>query len=55
MKKMRLETTSPFQGLGELVADDEGLFAEEGIEIEWIKRANTPRKADPKSVVLCAK
>jgi NitT/TauT family transport system substrate-binding protein len=48
MKKMRLETTSPFQGLAELVADDEGLFAEEGIEIEWVKRANSPRKADPK-------
>ena len=26
MKKMRLETTSPFQGLAELVANDEGLF-----------------------------
>ena len=48
MKKMRLETTSPFQGLAELVADDEGLFAEEGIEIEWVKRANTERKVDPK-------
>ena len=48
MKKMRLETTSPFQGLAELVADDEGLFAEEGIEIEWVKRANAPRKVDPK-------
>ena len=48
MTKMRLETTSPFQGLAELVADDEGLFAEEGIEIEWVKRANTPREVDPK-------
>ncbi len=48
MKKMRLETTSPFQGLAELVADDEGLFAEEGIEIEWVKRANSPREVDPK-------
>jgi NitT/TauT family transport system substrate-binding protein len=48
MKKMRLETTSPFQGLAELVADDEGLFAEEGIEIEWVKRANSPRQVDPK-------
>ena len=48
MKKMRLETTSPFQGLAEFVADDEGLFAAEGIEIEWVKRANTERKVDPK-------
>ena len=48
MKKMRLETTSPFQGLAELVADDEGLFAEEGIEIEWVKRANTAREVEPK-------
>ena len=48
MKKMRLETTSPFQGLAELVADAEGLFAEEGIEIEWVKRANSPRQVDPK-------
>ncbi|PPR09606.1 MAG: hypothetical protein CFH41_02307 [Alphaproteobacteria bacterium MarineAlpha11_Bin1] len=48
MEKMRLETTSPFQGLAELVADDEGLFAAEGIEIEWVKRANTDRQVDPK-------
>lgn len=47
MKKLRLETTSPFQGLAELVADDEGLFAAEGLEIEWVKRDHTPRKADP--------
>ena len=48
MKIIRLETTSPFQGLAELVAYDEGLFAEEGIEIEWIKRANSPREVDTK-------
>lgn len=48
MKKLRLETTAPFQGLAELVADDEGFFAEEGIEIEWVKRANSPREIDPK-------
>jgi NitT/TauT family transport system substrate-binding protein len=35
MRKLILETTAPFQGLPELVADDEGLFAREGIEIEW--------------------
>ena len=38
MKKLVLETTSPFQGLPELVAYDEGLFAKEGIEIEWADR-----------------
>src|SRR5436309_7334572 len=38
MKKLVLETTSPFQGLAELVAYDEGLFAKEGIEIEWADR-----------------
>ena len=38
MKKLVLETTSPFQGLAELVAYDEGLFANEGIEIEWADR-----------------
>src|ERR1700716_1173458 len=30
MKKLVLETTAPFQGLPELVAQDEGLFAREG-------------------------
>jgi NitT/TauT family transport system substrate-binding protein len=38
MKKLRLETTAPFQGLAELVAYDEGLFKKEGIEIEWMDR-----------------
>jgi NitT/TauT family transport system substrate-binding protein len=38
MKKLVLETTAPFQGLPELVAYDEGLFAKEGIEIEWADR-----------------
>src|SRR5437660_7501463 len=38
MKKLVLETTSPFQGLPELVAHDEGLFTKEGIEIEWAER-----------------
>ena len=31
MKKLVLETTAPFQGLPELVADKEGLFAKEGL------------------------
>jgi NitT/TauT family transport system substrate-binding protein len=38
MKKLVLETTAPFQGLPELVADKEGLFAKEGLEIEWVER-----------------
>jgi hypothetical protein len=36
MKKLVLETTSPFQGLPELVAYDEGLFEKEG----WLSRWN---------------
>jgi NitT/TauT family transport system substrate-binding protein len=35
MKTLHLETTAPFQGLPELVADAEGLFAREGLEIIW--------------------
>ena len=38
MKTLRLENTSPFQGLAELVADKEGLFEKEGLAIEWIDR-----------------
>src|SRR5262249_8843816 len=38
MKTLRLETTAPFQGLAELVAYDEGLFAKEGLQIEWMDR-----------------
>src|ERR1700756_5581933 len=38
MKKLVLETTAPFQGLPELVAYDEGLFAAEGLDIEWADR-----------------
>jgi NitT/TauT family transport system substrate-binding protein len=33
-----LETTSPFQGLPELVAYQEGLFEQEGLQIEWADR-----------------
>ena len=35
MKTLVLEHTAPFQGLPELVADAEGLFAKEGLKIEW--------------------
>jgi NitT/TauT family transport system substrate-binding protein len=38
MKKLVLETTSPFQGLPELVAHEEGLLAKEGLQIEWADR-----------------
>ena len=38
MKKLILETTSPFQGLPELVAYREGLFEQEGLTIEWADR-----------------
>jgi NitT/TauT family transport system substrate-binding protein len=38
MKKLVLESTAPFQGLPELVAYDEGLFANEGLAVEWVDR-----------------
>ena len=38
MKRLVLETTAPFQGLPELVAFDEGLFAKEGLAVEWADR-----------------
>jgi len=46
MKTLRLETTAPFQGLAELVADAEGLFEAQGIKIEWVARAQAPRRTD---------
>jgi NitT/TauT family transport system substrate-binding protein len=36
MKTLTVEHTAPFQGLPELVADAEGLFAREGLEIQWV-------------------
>ena len=57
MKKLVLETTAPFQGLPELVADQEGLFTKEGLQIEWVEResedksthvdVNTPKGLNP--------
>ena len=44
MKKLVLESTAPFQGLPEIVADREGLFAKEGIEIVWADRDETSLK-----------
>src|SRR5262245_39240538 len=38
MKTLVLETTSPFQGLPELVAFNEGLFAQEGLSVHWAER-----------------
>lgn len=38
MKKLVLESSAPFQGLCELVADAEGLFEKEGLTIEWAER-----------------
>jgi NitT/TauT family transport system substrate-binding protein len=35
MKRLVLEATAPFQGLPELVAYDEGLFAAEGLDVHW--------------------
>src|SRR5258708_7424713 len=45
MKTLVLESTSPFQGLPELVAYDEGLFEREGIKIEWADRDEAGVKA----------
>ncbi len=46
--RLVLETTAPFQGLPELVAHNEGLFAAEGLEVEFVKRGeNAPTKVDP--------
>ena len=58
MKKLVLETTAPFQGLPELVAYDEGLFAKEGLQVEWADRdkgvdkrvdrsITSPKQVDP--------
>jgi NitT/TauT family transport system substrate-binding protein len=38
MRTLVLETTSPFQGLPELVAFNEGLFAREGLNVQWAER-----------------
>jgi NitT/TauT family transport system substrate-binding protein len=43
MKTLVVEHTAPFQALPELVADAEGLFAREGLKIQWI---NTDDGAD---------
>lgn len=45
MAKLVLESTSPFQGLPELVAYNEGLFEAEGLQIEWADRDEAGVKA----------
>ena len=46
-KRLELETTAPFQGLPELVAYDEGLFAAEGLDVVFVRRGeNAPKQAD---------
>src|SRR5436189_5241916 len=50
MKTLVLETTSPFQGLPELVAYDEGLFAKEGVNVEWANRDEAAVKTADTSI-----
>ena len=49
-KKLSLEKTAPFQGLPELVAYDEGLFAAEGLEVEFVERGHAAPRATDASV-----
>jgi NitT/TauT family transport system substrate-binding protein len=45
--RLELETTAPFQGLPELVAYDEGLFAAEGLDVVFVQRGEkAPRQVD---------
>ena len=45
--RLELESTAPFQGLPELVAYDEGLFAAEGLDVDFVRRGeNAPKQAD---------
>src|SRR6202521_5747117 len=46
MKTLVLETTAPFQGLPELVADQEELFTKEGLQIEWVDRESDDKQTD---------
>src|SRR6202795_786680 len=56
MKTLVVEHTAPFQALPELVADAEGLFAREGLKIEWVNtnegvdRAARTDVLDPKGL-----
>jgi NitT/TauT family transport system substrate-binding protein len=45
--RLELESTAPFQGLPELVAQDEGLFAAEGLDVTFVRRGEqAPKQAD---------
>ena len=44
-KKIRVESTAPFNGLPLIVAHEEGLFAEHGLEVEF-PRVQNPLKTD---------
>jgi NitT/TauT family transport system substrate-binding protein len=50
MYKLVLETTAPFQGLPELVAYNEGLFAKEGVTVGWADRDESGVKTVPAGV-----
>jgi NitT/TauT family transport system substrate-binding protein len=50
MKTLVLESTAPFQGLPELVAYDEGLFAREGLEIKWAEREDVELQTADSSI-----
>jgi NitT/TauT family transport system substrate-binding protein len=50
MKRLVLESTAPFQGLPELVAYEEGLFAAEGLAVEWADRDKGVEKKTETSV-----
>jgi NitT/TauT family transport system substrate-binding protein len=54
MKALIVEHTAPFQGLPELVADAEGLFAREGLEIRWVDTDEGANR-DPDTAVLSPK
>ena len=45
-----LENTLPFQGLPELVAYNEGLFAAEGLEVTWVDRTRGAPKQTDRSI-----
>jgi NitT/TauT family transport system substrate-binding protein len=45
MKRLVLEATAPFQGLPELVAYDERLFAAEGLDVHWADETPVADKA----------
>ena len=49
-KKLVLESTAPFQGLPELVAHQEGLFAAEGLDVEFVPRGQSAPKATDTSI-----